>query len=125
MQGYELQQARQLRRTELRRAASGVGFGSSNFLVLDAHELCQRADLGDVGAQGNAVKRWLVLDALARQNVPDAQIAAAWNVSEALLASWKQGPLLDRTGIAAAIDQQVLDELPETPEPGRYVAPHV
>ena len=122
MRGFELQKARQERRAELRRTASGRGFVTGRFLALDEDELRQRADLADVGAHGNAVKRTLIVAQLRTVRGGEAAIAAAWGITTAELARLTSTPLLDTTGIAEAIDAQVLEELPETPETDRAVA---
>jgi hypothetical protein len=123
MRGFQLQEARHLRRAELRRYASGRGYAEQSFLALDADELRKRADLGDVSAQGNAVKRALIVAQLRSVTGGEAAIAEAWRIEASELHRMTSVPLLDPSGIAAAIDAQVLEELPETPEPGRVVAP--
>jgi len=123
MRGLELQEARQNRRAELRRLHAGRADAWGDYYCLDVDELLRRASLGDMGAHGNAVKRRLMLDALGSSAIRLDAIAAAWRIDTATLDAWKKKPLLDTTGIAAAIDKQVLDELPETPEPGREQEP--
>ena len=117
MRGYALDHARQERRRFLRRAASSEGFAARAFLVLDDEELVQRAALSDVGAYGEAVKRRLILNALGAAGIATATVAAAWRVSADQMADWKLTPLVDKSGVAASIEAQVLDELPETDEP--------
>lgn len=121
MRGYELQQARALARTQRRRAASMAGFGGQDFLALDEEELLKRADLADQSAQGNAVKRRLILDRLENVTGDLAAVARAWNMTPETLASFRRIPLLDASGLAAAIDEAVVAENPETPEPGRVL----
>lgn len=123
MRGLQLQQERLKRRTELRRIASDRGYTAGAFLALDQVELLQRADLGDGGARGNAVKRRLILMGLASASVASATAAAAWAIQPAMLDELTRVPLLDRAGLAGAIDMQVLEELPETAEPGRVQEP--
>jgi hypothetical protein len=123
MRGLQLDQARQLRRRELRRSPGLVGITIDHCLAIDVEELVRRADLGDVSAQGNIVKRRLVLDAVSTIPGAEAAIIELWHVDRATLAGWRSIPLLDKSGAAAKIDAQVLAELPETPEPGREQQP--
>jgi len=123
MRGLELQNARQLRRAELRRNPRIVGIEVPDCYALDEGELLQRADAGDAGALGISVKRRLILDALGSSAIRLDAIAAAWRIDTATLDAWKRIPLLDKSGAAAKIDALVLEELPETPEPGRHQEP--
>ena len=116
MRGYELLHARQRLRRILRRSASLEGFTTGAFLALDEQELVARADPDDHSAQGYAVKQRLILLALGHVEIPPAAIATAWHLDHLALASAKAIPLLDGSGRAREIEQQVLDELPETPQ---------
>jgi hypothetical protein len=118
MRGYELLHARQRLREILRRSASLEGFTTGAFLALDHQELVMRADPGDQSTQGHAVKQRLILLGLSQMHVAPATVATAWHLDEAALAAVASIPLLDRSGRADAIEQQVLDELPETPPSG-------
>lgn len=77
-----------------------------------------RADPDDQTAQGHAVKQRLILLGLSQVDVSPAAVATAWRLDEAALAAVASIPLLDRSGRADAIEQQVLDELPDTPQSG-------
>jgi hypothetical protein len=116
---YEADRARQLRRDELRRAASRDGFVAGAFLALDQEELLQRASLADVGSHGNTVKRRLVLIALRSTGATPEQIAEAWRTNVPALDALMRTPLLDHDGQAAAIEKQVETEIPVTREPDR------
>jgi hypothetical protein len=118
MRGYELLHARQRLREILRRSASLEGFTTGAFLALDRQELIMRADPGDQSAQGHAVKQRLILLGLSQVGVPPAAVGTAWRLDEAALGAVASIPLLDRSGRADAIEQQVLDELPDTPQSG-------
>jgi hypothetical protein len=122
MEGYELLHARQRLRSILRRTASLEGFSTGAFLALDEQELVKRADLADQSAQGDAVKRHLILLGLSQMNLSLAAIAAAWHLDVATIAAWTSVPVVDRSGRAGEIEQQVLDELPRPPAPPRRVA---
>jgi hypothetical protein len=117
MRGYDLLHARQRLRGILRRSASLEGFTTGAFLALDQQELVSRADPDDQSAQGYAVKQRLILLGLSQADVAPAVIATAWHLDEAVLDAVRSVPLLDRSGRARAIEQQVLDQLPETPSP--------
>jgi hypothetical protein len=120
---YDLLHARQRLRGILRRTASLEGSSRGAFLALDEKELVKRADLADQSAQGDAVKRHLILLGLSQLNLSIAAIASAWDLDVATVAAWKSVPLVDPSGRASEIEQQVLDELPRTPEPGPHIAP--
>ncbi len=122
MGGYELLQARQRLRGILRRNASLEGSSTGAFLALDEEELVKRADLADQSAQGDAVKRHLILLGLSQLNLSIAAIATAWQLDVATVAAWRSVPLVDRSGRANEIEQQVLDELPRASEPERHAA---
>jgi len=122
MHGYELLHARQRLRSILRRNASLEGFTTGAFLALDERELVRHADARDQSAQGIAVKQRLVLLGLGQVNLSAASIASAWRLDAATIAGWNAVPLLDRSGRAREIEQQVLDELPGAPTPLPRVA---
>jgi hypothetical protein len=119
MSSYQTDLGRQLRRTELRRAASRDGFTAGAFLALDQEELLQRASLDDVNSHGNTVKRRLVLTALRSTGATLEQIAEAWGTDVPALDAAMRTPLLDRDGTAAAIEKQVEADVPVTREPDR------
>lgn len=123
MHGYELLHARQRLRSILRRNASLEGFTTGAFLALDEQELAIHADARDQSAQGIAVKQRLVLLGLDPVNLSAAPIASAWRLDVATITGWNAVPLLDRSGRARQIEQEVLDELPGAPMPLPRVVP--
>lgn len=125
MRGYELQKARGDLRVELRRLHSLGGFQSRTFLALDEEDLFYRANVDDVSAHGRVVQRRLILDSLANVSGGIEAVARAWHTTTADLEELRRMRLLDASGIAEQIEQEVIKQHPETPEPGRYVAPQV
>ena len=64
-----------------------------------------------------AVEQRLILLGLRHVNLSMATIAAAWHLDPATLADRNSVPLLDRSGRAREIEQQVLDEVPGVQTP--------
>lgn len=118
MRGFLLDSRRKLLRAELRR---GAAIAQHHAYALDAEELLDLvANSGD-SARGNVVRRALLLSALAARNFTVEQLAEAYKTTPEQITAWRNFPLLDDTGLAAAIDVEVAKQLVETPEPGRYV----
>lgn len=120
MRGTELHQARQRRLTELRRElAERLRYA----VCLDELDLLARAELGDQSSLGNVTKRRLIVRQLVAAGYSVDGIAQRWNVTRDAVAADLTAPLIDPEHRADTIVDQVLKELVETPEPGRYVAP--
>lgn len=117
MYGWELKQERRRLRHHERELARRSIFAAHQALALDEEDLVIQAELGNTNAQGNAVKRRLVLAALGNLGVTKEVIAELWGVTPEQLADWNSIPLLDNTGYAADIEKHVAEQIPETAPP--------
>ncbi len=118
MRGYELQRARQLRRTELRRelrAALGAG------TAMDLEDLMQRVADTSATTWASTLRERLIFLGLQVAQIPDDAVATAWGITRDELRARRAEFLIDPEHRAADVDGRVLLELPEQPEPGRYV----
>lgn len=118
MRGYELTRARNVRRAELRREAADAAHRRG--LALDNEDLVPLVASG-TGSIANTLRRALVLRALVAAGLSQGDVAHAFGMTTSEAVAAAAAPLLADPAIAAALERRVLDELPETPEPGRVV----
>lgn len=120
MRGYELSNARQILRRELRRAAvEELPPG----LALDDEHLFDLLAGGATHNRALVIQRTLVLRQLGVLGIGADVIARRYHMSPAELVHELERPLFEASDVVAAIADQVLEELPETPEPGRAQVP--
>jgi hypothetical protein len=117
MRGYELTRARNVLRAELRRAAAADLVATG--VALDQEELIPLVASG-TNSRANVLRRRILIRGLVAHGLSQGDVAPAFGMTAAEAVAATGAPLLDATGIADAIEKRVLDELPETPEPGRY-----
>jgi hypothetical protein len=120
MRGYELSKARQELRRELRRAAQAdlpVG------LALDKAALLELITGGSESARGNVLTRALILRALRGMGYEPAHLAEVYHLTPAEVERQSTRSLLAEGNRAGAIELEVEEQLVETPEPGRAIAP--
>jgi len=122
MQGFELQKDRRNRRAELRRARAHL---TDRDLYYDLDDLAAqfRAQL-DVSPRVGAPLRALA-HGLNTMGFNVADIAQVVGVTGAQIEGALGGKLRLDPAAAAAVERQVEEEIPETPEPGRFVRPQV
>lgn len=120
MRGYELSNARQILTRELRRAAVEALPGD---LALDPEHLFDLLAGGVTHARGFVIQRTLVLRQLRALGIGADVIARRYHMQPAELAHELERPVFEDSAVAAGIVDQVLEALPETPEPFRAVAP--
>lgn len=120
MRGYELEKARQDLRRQLRRAAAAeVPAGQA----LDAEDYWLLVHDGDGSYRSRALREGLVLRGLVADGSTAIEIGLALDRPAEEVEAALRRPLRAPASMAAAIDARVAEELPETAEPGRVVAP--
>jgi len=114
MYGADLQQARQRRLAELRRAAQG---DLNTDRALDAELLFELVKGGPGSARCNVLTRHLVFRGLRGLGYSAAVIGAAWHETPENVEREATSTLLADPSIVGKIADQVLDELQETAPP--------
>jgi hypothetical protein len=120
MRGFELQKARKDRLDQLRRATQAE---LPMLEALDRRFLLAFVTGGDGNARGNILSRALKLRALRQLGFTAAELADAFKQSADEVEREASASLLADPSIARALEGQVREEIPETPEADRYVAP--
>lgn len=120
MRGYELSNARQILRRELRRAAiEDLAPG----LALDGEHLFDLVGHGATHNRGILIERTLKLRGLRAMGFGADDLARGFGLTPAQVTHELERPLLEDGAVTLAIEDRVRAELRETPEPGRAVAP--
>jgi len=117
MYGYELVKARRELRAEKRRAAV---HGLQQALALDLEDLATRLDEGAMAHYSAVIRRRLVLRGLMTLGLESAAVAAAVGLDQLEFERQARAPILSNASLALAVEAEVLEALPETPEPGRF-----
>ncbi len=120
MRGYELTAAREQLRRELRRAAiEDLPPG----LALDLEHLFDLVAGGATQNRGILLQRTLVVRGLRAGGFGADDIARGFHMTPAEVTRELERPILEDGAVTVAIHDKVREALPETPEPGRAVAP--
>ena len=117
MRGYELDNARATRRRELTRAWEADHPGQA--LTRERLGLFA-ADYG-VNNRVRLIQEALLVRQLGNMGISDAELREAFRLDVDGLHRQKTRPLTAPTADVQKIEDQVLAEIPETPEPDRYV----
>lgn len=117
MYGYELTKARKELRLERRRAAVEQLPGA---VALDLEDLALRLDEGVQAHYSAVIRRRLLLRGLTTLGLESAALAAALGMTGPDLERETKAALLADPAIGAAIDLDVVQQLPETAEPDRF-----
>ncbi|MDP3909322.1 MAG: hypothetical protein Q8Q14_02935 [Gemmatimonadales bacterium] len=120
MQNFQLAQARKVMMTELRRAAQG---DLPQSLALDQEMLLALVTGGSDSGRGRVLTRALCIRALRELGYTAEDLAPRYGISPEQVERERERVLLADPSIRDAIIDKVLEALPETPEPGRAVAP--
>lgn len=120
MYGPDLQRERRLRRKALRFEMHGKLPGGT---FLDVEDLLMYIALAPTRNEGLQLNRRLLPHALLSIGVREEQIRAAFNLRDDEPVRVTLAELVAGEAMTKALDDQVLAELPETPEPGRGPAP--
>ncbi len=107
---YDRQALHNQDRLRLRRAAV---FNMAGARALDAEDLLGAAAGGDQTARGNVVKRRLVMRALLTLGIEAGEIATAWHLTDDEVYADLRAPLLDESGVAQAIEQELAKLYPD------------
>jgi hypothetical protein len=120
MRGYELEKARKNRLDQLRRATQNE---LPMLEALDGRFLLAFVTGGEGNARGNILSRALKLRALRQLGFTAAELGEAFKQSADQVEHEASASLLADPSIARGLEGQVREEIPETPEADRYVAP--
>ena len=115
--GSELQQARSMRRIELTR----VWENEHPDQALTTERLAHYASELAGGNRCRLIQTSLLIRQLNTAGVSTAEIPRAFHIDEREVLHHRNRPLVAPADVVKAIEAQVVDELPETPEPDRYV----
>ncbi len=120
MRGYELTNAREHLRRELRRAAiENLPPG----LALDLRHLFDLVAGGATHNRGILLQRTLVVRGLRAAGVGADDIARGFHMTPAEVTRELERPLFEDGAVTMGIEDKVREALPETYEPGRAVTP--
>jgi hypothetical protein len=122
MRGFELQKDRQQRLRQLRRARIGLE-GTGQFYDLEDLGDALRAQL-DIGWRHPLPRAFLAVGLLA-QGLTRDQVAGVLGAELAMIPASPAPVFRLRPDAATALEDQVVAEIPETPEPGRFIRPQV
>lgn len=122
MRGFERENAIADLVRQRRRAAIDALNGA---VALDLADLVARLDQGNNAQYSPVIRHRLMLRGLLTVWPHRDQVAAALGLELAELDRLAALPLLADPALAPAILEQARAEIPETPEPGRFVQPQV
>jgi hypothetical protein len=120
MRGFELDKARKDRLDQLRRATQNE---LPALEALDRRFLLAFVTGGEGNARGNILSRALKLRALRQLGFTAAELGEAFKQTADEVEREASASLLADPSIARALEGQVREEIPETPERERYVEP--